>query len=98
MTIKEQRLALVSQSLDAFGTKITNPTDYEKYKSLSVEEATLQKDTLVEKMMATTKYNKALRKGEKPDVNIPDMKFQNRSIRVEMALAPSVPAVVASTN
>jgi hypothetical protein len=83
-TIKEKRLDVVSKALAAFGEKITNNEDYEKYKILAEEEGQLQKDTLIEKMMATTKFNKLLKKGEMPIVNIPEMKFQNRSIKVEL--------------
>jgi hypothetical protein len=85
-TKKEIDLEKISQQLDAFGDKITNNDDYEKYKTLIEQEAQLQKDTLIETMIATTKFNKSLKKGEMPIITMPEIKFQNRSIRVEMKI------------
>lgn len=85
-TEKEKRLEQVAAELDGFGEKITDKESYEKYKLLASEEISLQKDLLIENMMASTQYNKALKKGEMPIVAMPEIKFQNRSIRVEMQL------------
>lgn len=85
-TEKEEKLAQISQGLDMFGDKITNLVDYEKYRVLVVEEVKLEKEVMIEMMMDTTKYNLALRKGEEPIISIPELKFHNRRIRVEIEM------------
>lgn len=86
ITTKKEELEEVSKKLDSFGDKITNNEDYEKYKILIEEEAKLLKESLIETMMANTEYNKALKEGETPIFKMPELKFQDRSIRVEIQI------------
>jgi len=75
----------ISAQLDAFGATITNNSDYEKYKVLIDQEADLMRKVAIEKMTAMVKSADILKEGETPVVAMPEIQFQNRTVRVEIS-------------